>query len=247
MPKIGHVFVITLENEGYAATFGNPSADPYLAATLPSEGALLTQYYGTGHESNDNYVSMISGQGPNLQNQPDCQVYTDFVGAGPLVPPGQALGTGCVFPRRYRPSRTARRCGANWKGYMQDMGNDPAREAAVCGHPALNSQDRTQSAVAGDGYVTRHDPFVYFHSIVDNQAYCDAHVVPLGSTGAPAARVPAGTTGLASDLKSSPPRRRCRSSSPTSATTAMTIPASTSRRAPVRSPTSTVSSRPGCP
>jgi hypothetical protein len=27
-PKIGHIFVITLENEGYVATFGNPSADP---------------------------------------------------------------------------------------------------------------------------------------------------------------------------------------------------------------------------
>jgi hypothetical protein len=62
------------------------------------------------------------------------------------------------------------------------MGNDPAREAAVCGHPALNSQDQTQSAVPGYAYVTRHDPFVYFHSIIDNHPYCDAGVVPLGST-----------------------------------------------------------------
>ena len=203
VPKIGHIFVITLENEGYAATFANPSADPYLASTLPSEGALLTQYYGTGHESNDNYVSMISGQGPNLQNQLDCQVYSDFVGTGPLVPPGQALGTGCVFPSTVPTvANQLTAAGRNWKGYMQDMGNDPAREAAVCGHPALNSQDRTQSAVAGDGYVNRHDPFVYFHSIVDNQAYCNAHVVPLGSTGgALPPSVPAGTTGLASDLK----------------------------------------------
>jgi len=53
-PAVRHVFVIALENQSYVSTFGNPSADPYLASTLPSAGALLTNYYGTGHESNDN-------------------------------------------------------------------------------------------------------------------------------------------------------------------------------------------------
>jgi hypothetical protein len=79
-PAVGHVFVIALENQSYASTFGNPSADPYLASTLPSEGALLTNYYGTGHESNDNYVSIVSGQPPNSENQSDCQISDDFVG-----------------------------------------------------------------------------------------------------------------------------------------------------------------------
>jgi hypothetical protein len=51
-----------------------------------------------------------------------------------------------------------------------------------------------QSAVPGDGYVTRHDPFVYFHEIIDNAGYCSAHVAPLGS--------PSGTSGLAADLAS---------------------------------------------
>jgi hypothetical protein len=31
----------------------------------------------------------------------------------------------------------------------------------------------------GDQYATRHNPFVYFHSIIDDQARCDANVVPL--------------------------------------------------------------------
>ena len=84
LPRIGHVFVIVLENQSYSGTFGDPSADPYLARTLPAEGALLTQYYGTGHESNDNYISMVSGQGPNPQNQADCQFYDNFLGSGPL-------------------------------------------------------------------------------------------------------------------------------------------------------------------
>ena len=198
-PAVRHVFVITLENEGYAATFGNPSADPYLAATLPGEGAMLTQYYGTGHVSNDNYIAMISGQGPNPQNQSDCQVYTDFIGAqGPdtgLSTDGQAIGTGCVYPSSVQTvanQLTAK--GLAWKGYMEDMGNIPARESAACGHPTLNTQDQTQTAVPGDGYVTRHDPFVYFHSIIDSAAYCDSHVVALGAASA--------SSGLAADLQS---------------------------------------------
>ena len=48
---IRHVWVIDLENQGYAQTFGNPSADPYLAATLPRMGALLENYYAIGHNS----------------------------------------------------------------------------------------------------------------------------------------------------------------------------------------------------
>jgi hypothetical protein len=201
-PPVRHVFVIVLENEGYASTFGNPSADPYLAQTLPAKGALLTQYYGTGHESADNYISLVSGQGPNPQNQADCQVYDDFVGTGPTTVNGQAVGSGCVYPESVQTiGNQLTENGLNWKGYMEDMGNVPARESAVCGHPALGSQDQTQSAVPGDGYVTRHDPFVYFHSIIDNGGYCDTHVVPLGTpTGQMLTGTPTGTTGLATDL-----------------------------------------------
>ena len=198
-PPVGHVFVIVLENQGYAATFGNPSADPYLASTLPSQGALLTQYYGTGHESNDNYIAMVSGQGPNPQNQGDCQIYSDFVGlqapSAGLPIDGQAIGSGCVYPSSVQTvANQLTAAGLSWKGYMEDMGNVPARESGTCGHPSLNTQDKTQSAVAGDGYVSRHDPFVYFHSIIDDAGYCSSHVVPLGS--------PSGTSGLASDLQS---------------------------------------------
>jgi hypothetical protein len=202
-----HVFVIVLENEGFAAAFGNTnpstSPDPYLAITLPSMGALIPNYFGIGHVSNDNYAAMISGQAPNPQNQADCLLYDNFLGTGPIFPPGQAIGTGCVFPASVRTvadQLTAK--GLTWKGYLEDMGNVAAREAAVCGHPALNSVDMTQSAVAGDGYATRHNPFAYFHSIIDNAAAC-AHVVPLGdASGALPPSAPAGTTGLATDLAS---------------------------------------------
>ena len=52
---------------------------------------------------------------------------------------------------------------------------DRPAEAAKCGHPTLNTTDLTQSAEApsaavplGDQYATRHNPFMYFHSIIDS-------------------------------------------------------------------------------
>lgn len=200
-PKIGHVFVIVLENQSYESTFGDPSADPYLAQTLPAQGALLENYYATGHESNDNYISMVSGQPPNVENQADCQLFSEFTGALTL-PGGVEAGEGCVYPASVANIGTQlSAAGRTWKAYEQDMGNDPNREAAACGHPAVNADDETQTAVAGDGYATRHDPFVYFHSVIDEPVYCAKHVVALGSSSGvmPAAAL-RGETGLATDL-----------------------------------------------
>ncbi len=93
--------------------------------------------------------------------------------------------------------------GLTWKGYEEDMGNVPTRESATCGHPVVGQPDGTEAAVAGDGYASRHDPFVYFHSIIDNTAECNQDVVPLGDTnGTLPAGAPTGTTGLVTDLGS---------------------------------------------
>jgi len=78
-PPVRHVFVINLENLGYDETFGPDSPAPYLSRTLRGKGQLLTQYYGTAHNSLPNYLAQVSGQGPNPQTQGDCQVYSDFV------------------------------------------------------------------------------------------------------------------------------------------------------------------------
>ena len=204
LPPVRHVFVIVLENQDYAATFGNPAADHYLATTLPSQGALLSQYFGIGHASNSNYIALISGQAPNPSNQADCQVFADFPAGSAIGAGGQIDGSGCVFPASV-PTVAGQLDAAHlrWKGYMEDMGNVASRESAVCGHPAVGAVDLTQHAVPSDGYVTRHDPFVYFHSIIDDTALCNANVVPLGSaTGALPPTAPKGTTGLATDLAS---------------------------------------------
>jgi phosphatidylinositol-3-phosphatase len=179
MPPIRHVFIIVLENESASVTFGANTPAPYLARTLTSEGAYLPHYYGIGHASNDNYIAMISGQAPNVDNQADCQVFGNFPAAitGAY---GQQEGAGCVYPSNIKTiGSELDSAGDTWRDYNQSMGDVPSRESAECGHPAVGTQDHTQTEAAGDPYATRHDPFVYFHSIIDDQAYCDEHVVNL--------------------------------------------------------------------
>jgi len=184
-PPIKHVFVIVLENESYATTFGPKSPAPYLARKLPQAGALVRKYYGIGHSSLDNYIAMISGQAPNPDTQGDCKQYTDFVPGVPGIgSDGQAIGQGCVYPASVLTvANQLEAVGLTWRGYMQDMGADPARESSTCAHPAIDSKDNTQAAKPKDQYATRHDPFVYFHSIIDYPT-CDTGVVPLSQLGA---------------------------------------------------------------
>ena len=163
LPSIGHVFVINLENKGYDETWGPGSAAPYLSQTLRAQGVLLTQYYGIGHNSLDNYIAQISGQGPNSETQADCQVYDEFKQTGTAAD-GQAVGQGCVYPASVPalPGQLSA-AGRTWKAYLEDMGTP-------CRHPAIGAVDDTQKAKVGDQYAARHNPFVYFHSVTDTPA-----------------------------------------------------------------------------
>src|SRR5271163_643295 len=107
---VRHVFVIVLENKTYSDTFGTSTQDPYLQKTLVPMGALLTEYYGTGHVSLDNYISMISGQSPTKDTDDDCLPgftgsignYNDVEQTG-VAPQGQiAASGGCIYSRQVR-------------------------------------------------------------------------------------------------------------------------------------------------
>jgi hypothetical protein len=170
-PAIGHVFVIVLENKDYDQSFGPQAKSPQLGQVLPSQGVLLTQYYGIAHNSLPNYIAMVSGQGPNPVTQSDCQIYQEFLPGLPISD-GQSLGLGCVYPASVKTvADQLDAVGLSWGGYMEDM-------ASACQHPALNSVDSTQSASATSQYAARHNPFVYFHSLIDSPT-CAAHDLPL--------------------------------------------------------------------
>ena len=186
LPPIKHVWVIELENEGYQQSFGTPSADPYLATTLPKMGVLLKNYYGIGHASADNYIAQISGQAPDTATQNDCGVWTKFEPTNKIEKPfNQLVGNGCVYPASV-PTLGNQLSNANisWKAYLQDMGNSPSRDhttatkqGPACGHPIVGKPDHTEGATAADNYVSRHQGFMYFESVIGNQAFCDAHIL----------------------------------------------------------------------
>jgi hypothetical protein len=186
-PALGikHVFVMVLENEDEAASYST-NKNPMLGKVLQKQGTLLPNYYGTGHVSADNYIAMVSGQAPNPMTSGDCEDYVDFQPSPAAFDPrgnGQAVGTGCVFPSNVSTiSDQLQAARLTWHGYMEDMGNTLAREPAHCGEPTSSAgtgmQDGTQSATADDQYAARHNPFVYFHSLIDSGS-CFANVTPL--------------------------------------------------------------------
>jgi phosphatidylinositol-3-phosphatase len=223
--KINHVLVIEFENEGYNATFGPASPATYLNGTLRPKGELLQKYYATGHDSLDNYITQVSGQAPTEDTQADCadngfafaNVTPGTADADQAANPGQVDGQGCVYPAsvktiasqldaKYPPNKSTHV--ASWRAYEQDMGNDPARDGGTadatggtdCAHPAIGATDTAEVATASDQYTTRHNPFVWFHSVIDNAAECNANVVPLGTLGANG--VPSPTGHQARDLHS---------------------------------------------
>jgi hypothetical protein len=151
--KIKHVWLIILENKAYDATFTGLNNNTYLWKTLPAQGALLTNYYGTGHSSLDNYVSLASGQAPEVDDQDDCPAYTAFAGsvdttgslstnpnygqftsaAGPNAAPGT---NGCVYPASVPTLfNQLDAAGVSWKGYAQDLDN-PETPSTAAAHSA---------------------------------------------------------------------------------------------------------------
>jgi hypothetical protein len=184
LPPIRHVFIIVLENESESVSFGSSTADPYLASTLKAQGAFVPNYYGVGHASLDNYIAMIGGQPPNATTQADCPTWqnmsTDTTASYSAI-----NGTGCLYPADATTiANQLTNAGLNWGAYMDEMGLDPSREASTCPAPVVGQADNTEVAEAAapyDEYAERHDPFMYYHSITDNTAYCQQHVVNLNN------------------------------------------------------------------
>ncbi|HTL87259.1 MAG TPA: alkaline phosphatase family protein [Acidimicrobiia bacterium] len=158
---IDHVFIVELENKGFDETWGEESDARYINDSLVPRGMLLTHYYGVGHASLDNYIAEISGQRPNAATRGDCVTYSEYKN-----------GNGCVYPASVQTIADQLQArGLTWKSYQEDMGTP-------CRHPKLGEGDNTLIARKGDQYATRHNPFVYFHSIIDSPE-CATRVVDL--------------------------------------------------------------------
>ncbi|HVT35459.1 MAG TPA: alkaline phosphatase family protein [Nevskiaceae bacterium] len=180
LPPIGHVFVIVLENKGYQHSFGLRAHAKYLSRDLPAQGVLLRQYYAIGHESLDNYIAMISGQAPNYETQADCTLFGfSAFKLRRMHDDGQAEGHGCVYPKdvpNLADQIEASPAKLSWREYAEDLDNGSVHS---CRHPPVGSKDPDRGSRRSSQYVTRHVPFVYFRSVIDDPARCDRHVVDL--------------------------------------------------------------------
>ena len=185
--KIKHVWLIILENKSYDATFTGLNKNTYLWQTLPSQGVLLKNYYGTGHFSLDNYISMVSGQATQPDTQADCPYYDKFSGSidtsGSLYnnrnygqmasaqgPNAAAGSNGCVYPASV-PTLFNQLDAADesWKGYAQDLGNPdasgPTHDAGTqyCGAPYATPGPTGSTAQPNPGSANATDQYVPKH------------------------------------------------------------------------------------
>lgn len=166
----GHVFVIVLENEDAAQTWGASSPATYLNRWIRPKSMFVPNYYGIGHHSLDNYIAMVSGQAPNTKTQADCPTFLPY-SSSTVGAYGQVQGTGCVYPATV-PTLAGQLATAHrtWRAYMDGM-------QTPCQHPALGATDPNRAETAATAYATKHNPFVYFRSIAATT--CTSNDVPL--------------------------------------------------------------------
>ncbi len=161
LSEIGHVFVILLSSQPYAATFGPETSDTYIGRTLERKGALLVHYDAVAHEGLANGIALLSGQGPTPATAADCTTYSPFSATG-IGADAQLLGEGCVYPRTVEtlPGQLAAHH-LRWRAYVE--GTDEAGAAAgACAHPEPGAVDPTAT---GGPYATYRNAPVYFESL----------------------------------------------------------------------------------
>jgi len=160
--KVKHVFVIALSTTTYQATFGHGSVAHYLNDTLRRRGTLLSGYETLGPAELPDYFGMVSGQASNPDTRADCPIYAEFPSGAKTAANGQVSGRGCIYPNTVLTiGDQVTASGKVWKGYIDDIGSSP------CLHPNSGAVDNVPLPGAGSQYATRHNPFIYFHSLLD--------------------------------------------------------------------------------
>jgi phosphatidylinositol-3-phosphatase len=168
LPPVKHVFLIVLGENGFEETFGATSPAPYLAKTLPERGELLPNYYGVTGGVLANEIALLSGQGPTAETTLNCPNYGDLA-PGTEAAEGEVEGNGCIYPATTETlAQQLVTKQLKWKAYVEDMEKGPlSGQPASCRHPVPGTPDLNQAPIAGDGYLTWRNPFVYFHSVID--------------------------------------------------------------------------------
>jgi hypothetical protein len=160
--KVKHVFVIALSTTSYEAAFGHRSVARYLNRTLVPKGTLLSQYRSLGASELSDYLALVSGQAPNADTAAGCPNYNDFPSGTAPDGAGEVAGDGCVYPNTVLTiGDQVTAAGKVWRSYLDHMGS------STCVHPSSGAPDNAVLPGADPEYDTRHNPFIYFHSLLD--------------------------------------------------------------------------------
>ncbi|HEX6712366.1 MAG TPA: hypothetical protein VF066_03235 [Thermoleophilaceae bacterium] len=125
----------------------------YLNETLRPQGRWLAAYRPLDKGELATEVALVAGQKPTPGIEQGCPTY----------------GGDCLFPvETLTLSDQLVSKGKRWRGYFEGM-------PAACTHPNADSPDQSE----GD-YVTRRNPFVYFHSLTE-LGECQTNDLPLDS------------------------------------------------------------------
>jgi len=154
---VQHVFWISLAGPGYEAAFGAGSQMSYLSGELRPQGLLLSNYSLLDTAALPNSIAAVSGQAPTAATKADCPSYEDCL---------QEVET-LSLPDQLVAARL------RWHGYFEGM-TDEAGKPDNCVHPEPEAGELTTP----DGYSTRLNPFIFFHSLLD-LGDCDENDVPL--------------------------------------------------------------------
>jgi phospholipase C len=170
IPHFDHVVVLVEENESETTSFGPDSPAVYLKG-LRAKGVFTPNYYGTGHVSLDNYITMVSGQPGNGLTNSDCETVSLYTCAQ----------TTRAFSRGRHLGDQLDAAHVTWKSYMDSTPTPCFHGPYSATPPAVLQPDPyqgdSQQPPAKD-YADRHNPFIYFPNFIGNAARCAAHQRP---------------------------------------------------------------------
>lgn len=167
-----HIFIITMENRSDKAILGDNPDAPFLNK-LAKEGMIGTNFYGTTHPSLPNYLALISGSTQGIWDncRAGADVFCQPITFSPFKKPGpkltqdqfaQASKVAHFFDSKTLIDQLEERR-ISWKAYFQSM-----PEHGFKGEFASN-HIRNGRAGTLPLYAQKHNPFLYFKSIAQNE------------------------------------------------------------------------------
>jgi hypothetical protein len=159
LPKVGHVFVVSLSTSSLTAAFGEQSSATYLHSLLAS-GTLLSGYRSLGHGELADELALLSGQAPNRDTTAGCPRYVAFPQTATANAAGLVSGNACVYPDSVLSlADQVQNAGKQWGAYVDGMGSTP------CPTPQTGGSEDAAISTAAAGYDTLHNPFIFFPSL----------------------------------------------------------------------------------